>query len=62
MVTSTGGAVALAVDPSPSSGWTYRIDDDGPTRVRVRFERDGQRSEIRVELRDGRLVPEIIEQ
>ena len=46
----------------PAPGWSYRVDDDGPTRVRVRFERDGQRSEIRVDLEGGGLVPEIIEQ
>jgi hypothetical protein len=62
VVRAEGGAVALDRDPSPTAGWTSQVDDDGPTRVRVRFERDGQRSEIRVDLRDGELVPEIVEQ
>lgn len=55
------GVVRLDGDPMPSSGWTYRVDDDGPDRVRVRFERDSERSEIRVELVGGQLLPEIIE-
>ena len=46
-----GGAIALAGDPSPSAGYSVRIDDNGPDRVRVRFESDAGRSEIRVDLR-----------
>ena len=61
VVTLANGAVSLADDPSPSPGWSYRIDDDGPSRVRVRFERDGQRSEIRVDLQGDQLVPDITE-
>lgn len=56
----TGGTIALDGDPEPADGWTVRIDDDGPDRVRVRFERDDERSEIRVDLTaDGRLEPRI---
>jgi hypothetical protein len=62
VVRLAGEAVALDREPSPAPGWTVRIDDAGPTRVRVRFERDGQRSEIRVEVRDGELVPQVVEQ
>lgn len=62
VVTHAGGAISLARDPAPTDGWSFRIDDDGPTRVRVRFERDGSRSEIRVDLRGDELVPEISEQ
>ena len=52
--------------PSPATRRRRRatacaIDDNGPDRVRVRFELDDQRSEIRVDLEDGQLVPEIIE-
>ena len=42
--------VALVADPVPSGGFSVRIDDNGPDRVRVRFEKDDQRSEIRVDL------------
>ncbi len=56
-----GGAIALAGDPSPRAGYSVRIDDNGPDRVRVRFESDAGRSEIRVDLQGGELVPEIIE-
>ena len=51
------GRIVLAGDPVASDGWTVRIDDNGPTRVRVRFEAGSQRSEIRVDLEDGSLVP-----
>jgi hypothetical protein len=62
VVTRSAGSISLAGDPAPSVGWSVRIDDDGPTRVRVRFERGSRRSEIRVDLRGDELVPEIIEQ
>ena len=61
-VTLVGGTVTLDRDPSATDGWSFRVDDDGPTRVRVRFERQGQRSEIRVEVHGDALVPEIIEE
>ena len=61
VVRHDGGTIVLDGDPSPSSGWTYRVDDDGPTRVRVRFETDDGRSEIRIDLEDGELVPTIVE-
>ena len=61
VVTLSNDAISLADDPSPSPGWSYRIDDDGPSRVRVRFERDDQRSEIRVDLQGDQLVPDITE-
>ena len=51
------GRIDLAGDPVASDGWTVRIDDNGPTRVRVRFEAGARRSEIRVDLEDGSLVP-----
>ena len=51
----------LATAPTPSPGFTPSVDDNGPDRVRVRFERDDQRTEIRVDLEDGRLVPRIDE-
>jgi hypothetical protein len=53
--------IALDGDPVPGAGWSARVDDDGPARVRVRFERGGDRSEIRVDLVDGQLVPRITE-
>ncbi len=56
-----GGVISLAGDPVPAPGFSVRIDDNGPDRVRVRFELGDQRSEIRVDLEDGELIPEIIE-
>ena len=53
------GRIDLAGDPVASDGWTVRIDDNGPTRVRVRFEDGSRRSEIRVDLEGGSLVPRI---
>ena len=54
-----GGVLAIDGEPRPAPGWSVRVDDDGPTRVRVRFERDDRRSEIRIDLVDGRLEPRI---
>ena len=54
-----GGVLAIDGEPRPTPGWSVRVDDDGPTRVRVRFERDDRRSEIRIDLVDGRLEPRI---
>jgi hypothetical protein len=53
------GRIDLAGDPVASDGWTVRIDDNGPTRVRVRFEDGSRRSEIRIDLEGGSLVPRI---
>ena len=50
-----GGVLVIDGEPRPAPGWSVRVDDDGPTRVRVRFERDDRRSEIRIDLVDGRL-------
>ena len=55
------GTIVLDADPSPSNGWTYRIDDNGPRRVRVRFESADARSEIRIDLEGDELVPTIVE-
>ena len=57
----TGDTLMLATAPAPSPGFTASVDDNGPDRVRVRFERDDQRTEIRVDLANGRLVPRIDE-
>ena len=57
----SGDTLMLATAPTPSPGFTASVDDNGPDRVRVRFERDDQRTEIRVDLEDGRLVPRIDE-
>ncbi len=61
VVRVTNRQIALDSDPVPVSGWSARIDDNGPTRVRVRFEAGERRSEIRVDLVDGVLAPRIIE-
>jgi hypothetical protein len=55
------GGIALDGTPAPAPGWLVRIDEDGPDRVRVRFELDDRRSEIRVDLDDGQPVVEITE-
>ena len=57
----SGGTLTLVGAPSPTPGYTTRVDDNGPDRVRVRFERDDVRTEIRVDVEGGELVPEIIE-
>jgi hypothetical protein len=57
----SGDTLILATAPVPAAGFTASVDDNGPDRVRVRFERDDQRTEIRVDLEDGRLVPRIEE-
>ena len=62
VVRHEAGTIVLVGNPSPSSGWTYRIDDSGPIRVRVRFEAGDARSEIRIDLEGGELVPTIVEQ
>lgn len=56
-VASGGGAVTVRVAPSvvefvsavPAPGFTVEVDDDGPTRVRVEFESETERYEVRIE-------------
>ena len=56
------GQISLVGDRrTPTAGWSTRIDDNGPDRVRVRFELDDRRSEIRVDLIDGEPVERITE-
>ena len=57
----SGNTLMLATAPTPSPGFTASVDDNGPDRVRVRFEGDDRRTEIRVDLEDGRLVPRVDE-
>lgn len=68
---SAGGSIVVRVanrqisldsEPAAVSGWSARIEDNGPTRVRVRFETEERRSEIRVDLVDGVLEPRITEE
>ena len=47
---------------SPPAGYSVEVEDDGPDRVRVRFESGERRSRITVELIDGALVPQIDEE
>lgn len=56
-VESGGGTVTVRVAPStvefvsafPAPGFIVEIDDDGPTRVRVEFESEAERYEVRIE-------------
>ncbi len=50
------GRIALVGDPAPAAGFTPHVYDNGPDRVRVRFESATDDVEIRVDLVDGRLV------
>jgi cytoskeletal protein RodZ len=54
-----GGRIALVGDPEPAAGFTPHVYDNGPDRVRVRFESATDDAEIRVDLVDGRLIPTI---
>jgi hypothetical protein len=58
-VRATDGRIALVDDPASAEGFTAHVYDNGPDRVRVRFESDTDEAEIRVDLVDGRLVPTI---
>ena len=50
------GRIALVGDPAPAAGFTPHVYDNGPDRVRVRFESATDDVEIHVDLVDGRLV------
>ncbi len=55
-------SVHLLGEPQPAAGYSVEVEDDGPERVRVRFESGERRSRITVELVDGALVPQIDEE
>ena len=57
-----GTTIRLLGEPEPSGGYSVEVEDDGPDRVRVRFESGERRSRITVELIDGTLVPRIDEE
>ncbi len=50
------GRIALVGEAAPAAGFTAHVYDNGPDRVRVRFESDTDEAEIRVDLIDGRMV------
>ena len=50
------GRIALVGEAAPAAGFTAHVYDNGPDRVRVRFESDADEAEIRVDLIDGRMV------
>jgi hypothetical protein len=50
------GRIALVGEAAPAAGFTAHVYDNGPDRVRVRFESDTDEAEIRVDLVDGRMV------
>jgi hypothetical protein len=54
----SGGALSL-VSSAPTAGYTAQVQDDGPTRVEVRFDDGPTEWRIRVDLVNGTLVPEI---
>jgi hypothetical protein len=62
MVEQVDGSVHLLGDPQPAAGYSVEVEDDGPDRVRVRFESGERRSRITVELVNGALVPQIEEE
>jgi hypothetical protein len=53
----SNGVTYLSAVPRP--GFAVEIDDPGPPRVRVEFESDEARVEVRAEVRDGELEIEI---
>ena len=61
-VEQVGDTIQLLGEPEPAGGYSVEVEDDGPDRVRVRFERGELRSRITVELVDGALVPQIDEE
>ena len=61
-VEQVGSTIRLVGEPEPFGGYSVEVEDDGPDRVRVRFESGERRSRITVELVDGTLVPRIDEE
>jgi hypothetical protein len=61
-VQQLGDTIQLLGEPEPADGYSVEVEDDGPDRVRVRFERGELRSRITVELVDGAPVPQIEEE
>ena len=61
-VEQVGTTIRLLGEPQPASGYSVEVEDDGPDRVRVRFEDGERRSRITVELVDGMLVPQVDEE
>lgn len=65
-IPSKGGLVIISYRPgevklesiAPTAGFSYRIDDQGPLEVRVRFEGGDVKAEVRVRW-DGGLVIEV---
>ncbi len=47
VVEASGGAVSL-VSAVPNPGYEVEVDDAGPDEVRVEFESDDSKSEVRV--------------
>ncbi len=47
VVEASGGAVSL-VSAVPTPGYTVEVDEQGPDEVRVEFESDDAKSEVRV--------------
>jgi hypothetical protein len=64
---SAGGSItvrladgqASLVSDTPTAGYTAEIHDNGPTRVEVRFNNGSGEWQIRVDVVNGALVPEI---
>ncbi len=60
-VAVTDGRLGLVGAPSPAGSYATEIQDNGPDRVRVRFDDGQRRTEIRVDLENGTLVPRVDE-
>jgi hypothetical protein len=52
VVEASGGAVSL-VSAVPNPGYSVEVDEQGPDEVRVEFESDDSKSEVRVRWNGG---------
>ncbi len=59
---SCTGTTAALVSASPQPGYRVEVDDNGPARVRVRFESGARTSDVRVTCPAGQPVPDVNEQ
>ena len=61
-VEKVGDRIRLVGQPEPAEGYAFEVEDNGPNRVRVRFDNGERRSRITVELVDGAWVPRVDEE
>lgn len=58
---ATSEGVVVLDGAAPAVGFTLEVQDDGPTRVRVRFRADDHESRLEAEWSGGELVVDIEE-